>query len=131
MIRGTYFVGADYEEAGVANSTSETELVTFVIPANTVVNGIIISVNATATAASGGQNNSEVKVKIGTDGSETLKATFTLRAIDNTSRSIATYHYVVDDLDWTSEQSVSITGTNSTTNASAGVYGQDLVVLGY
>ena len=133
MIRGTYLVGGDFTEGSISNSVAETELLDYDIPANTVTNGIIIIVVWAAGASGvGDSNNATIKIKTGTNGSETLRLTIS-RRIPKADGKIQEYNawYVEDSLDWTLAQTVSITGQNSESEGDSKTHGNELIVLGY
>ena len=132
MVRGEYFVGEDVTPNSIANSTSETELLEYVIPANTIANGIKIRIGIAGVSNSMGRIVT-FRIKIGADGSETTRMTRILRVGDTAEggEANADVEYVFDDVDWSSEQSVSITAENSTVNTDNIGYADYLNISGY
>ena len=148
MIRGTYLVGTDYTVGTMFNTTSETEVLTFNIPANTVSNGIIVTFGAAVDMNT--SSDCSLKLKVGTDGSEDIYATIVfqdgsagyqsgkLMALDSAGGTTDAadgnykeYTFVVDDKDWTSAQTVSITMTMTDADGDNEALGHMLTVLGY
>jgi len=150
MIRGTYLVGQDTTAGTVSNTTTETEVLTFDIPAGTVTNGIIIKawINNTFDFDSG--DVLTWRIKTGTDGAETVKRSILIEENDEfpdittndyssddifdfqgQNAGLSALEYIEDTLDWSVAQTVSITAQYSaadTRNEARGIY---LQIIGY
>ena len=132
----SYFVGGDYTGVTRANSAVETSLLNYTIPANTVINGIkiLFTVEATDDDSTAGTNDVTIRVKTGTLGAETTKATFLIDNYEVTGEDMCvsrTYFYTEDTLNWGAEQSVVITGKNGEKNTGAKVAGIEMEIMGY
>lgn len=130
-----YFIGGDFTEGSVANSTSETEVLDFDIPKNTVVNGIKIITSCQTVDFNLNLFKTIVRIKAGTNGSEVTKATGNFRAgwgdIVNFQDYRGEVRGVVDDLDWTADQTVSITVQMDDANAGTSAIGEYLIIEGF
>lgn len=145
----TYLVGTDYTAGGVSNTTTETELLTYDIPANTISNGIIVTFIAATSVDTIIGNKISLRVKCGTDGSEDTYATIVFNAdtfgspdysaaefiAGNTTNvadsNLKQYMFIIDDKDWTVAQTVSITTQAEFTNTETGGAAHMLTILGY
>jgi len=132
-----YYVGGDYTEAFIGNSVVETEILDYVIPADTVIHGIKIYTATIITAdIFDVPNTGIIRIKAGADGAEvervrmagTAPASATANYIDGVQ---VIFQCVIDDLDWTAAQSISITGENSSADGSTRCYGEVLIIEGF
>ena len=133
MIRGTYLVGDDATEGSAIDTTVETELLDFDIPAGTVVNGIIVYALIAAKPNNDGTQLYTFRIKVGTNGAEVTRATLLhipLGVSDDLHPSL--FLAVIDDEDWSAAQTVSITGQmDNATGDGDNVYGQNLTIIGF
>ncbi len=111
-----YFVGQDSTSGSVTDTTVETEVLDFNIPAGTIVNGIIATIWFNSNKRGADDGSVTWRIKAGTNGSEVTKgdcSESTLgRAINE--RFLFSFSTVVDDLDWKAAQTVSVTAQHST-----------------
>jgi len=137
--QGLYYVGADYTFAS-SDVATDTEILTFVIPAGTVINGIVVTFLAKVTGV-GSSTTREIFCKAGTDGSEATYATITFDDVGTANLqgdeadvdydgALKEYKFVVDDLNWAAEQSVSISTQDTGTNGGM-TSAQMLNVMGF
>lgn len=132
----SYFVGGDYTGVTKANSVVETSLLNYTIPANTIINGIRIkfTVEVQDDDSTAGTNDATIRLKTGTPGAETTKASFLVDNYEVTGENMTvsrTYFYTETTLDWEAEQSVVITGQNGETDTYAKVIGIELEIEGF
>ncbi len=119
---GFYYVGGDYTAAGIENSVVETEVLDYVIPADTVLHGIYISVYYNMQMnRSDAPNTGILRIKAGADGAEATYLALTwkdgriLGTLEGNTGGAGyegqfnEVRYVIDDLDWSLARSVSIT----------------------
>ena len=106
------FVGADLVEGVIDNSTNETEIANVVIAAETVSSGVVIMASGKIAAAAGNSNDGLLILKTGPDGSESEVDRVNVGCAASTSSGVPMSWYE-SSLDWSAEQSISITGTNS------------------
>ena len=145
-------IGTDYTIGSIVNSVVETEVLDFDIPADTVENGIIITFRARLMSDSDSGDIITMKMKAGTNGAETTYATITGISSSNptgthverewinqgtgTHNEAADIHwkeygFVVDNLNWAANQTVSITIQSNSADASSGGAAHMLTIMGY
>ena len=116
-----YYVGGDYDYAEIANSVAETELATYIIPANTIINGIRITIVCGNQVGAGETNTVTFRIKAGADGAEITQIT-TTNAIQASAANgqfvMFPFTCALTSLDWETVQSISITAQNSVADTS-------------
>ncbi len=105
------YVGSDTVDT-INNSVAETTLATVLIPANTVVRGIIVS-SSVQVSAGAAVNSGTFRVKIGPTGSEATKQTVILVAAPAGSRDGGSCLFYDNTQTWNADVTVLITGQNS------------------
>ena len=140
-----YFVGKDTGITGIGATAVETELLTLIIPKYTITNGIMLRFLFAVEVDSAGGETATLRIKVGPDGSEVtqqsvvwedsanlrsgeLEATPT--AVDYQGK-LRYYEFVVDDVNWTEEQSVSVTVQFSDSDLSNQALATSLIVTGF
>ena len=130
---GFVFVGSD-TEGTVAGSAAETTLCNVTIPANTVKTRLVIRAGVAYGSGSAGKS-SEFRIKTGTVGAETTKASTVFYV--QTAGSGAFYNggtgfqWVETTLAFTGETSVLITAQNNDNTAGSFACVQQLVITGH
>ena len=129
---GYYYVGGDFTEGSVNSSTVETEVLDFNIPANTIANGIKITAFAAIEAQVVTGDSTIIRAKVGTNGSEVERTRIRLQSgiVQDLFQQNGIIFCVVDDLDWTQAQTVSITAQNAIGN-NVTTYGEYLLIEGF
>jgi hypothetical protein len=133
----SYYVGGDYIMSNIGNSTTETVLLNYTIPANTVINGIkvraIVSHDCDVTSLDVGI----FRIRAGLYGSTTTRTYALLTAVCDFDTVFSAqfptqeFYVVIDDLDWTKENVVYVTGVNQVANVNTQCYGYQLIIEGY
>lgn len=126
-----YYVGGDYTVGLIANSVVETEVLDYIIPADTVLHGINVEAFVRVSNLMVTYQYSRFRIKAGTDGAE---ATYIQPVIACTASNNDQYVWLritIDDLDWTQAQSISVTAQNDVANANLQGIGYILNITGW
>lgn len=126
-----YYVGGDYTRGTVLNNATEQEVLTYIIPADTILNGIMIEALVRLLNTTAGTESSVFRIKVGTDGAEdeiTQAQVFVATGIVNQYLWIKA---VTDTYDWTAPQSVSITCEMSVADFGVVSVGYILSIMGF
>ena len=132
-----YYVGGDYVQGIYSNGTGPVELLDYIIPANTVMNGIKITVvsktRADQTGADGDDegNNGTIFINAGTDGAEVQRAKLAVKSIRHSTTFVGVTYCIITDLNWKLPQSISVTGTNDEIDTNSYISGEILLVEGF
>ena len=105
------YVGSDTVDT-VNNSVAETTLATVLIPANTVVRGIIATASVQVVAGSAA-NTGDFRLKIGPTGSEVTKQTVALQSAPAGQKTGGVCLFYDNTQTWNADVTVLITGQNS------------------
>lgn len=125
-----YFVGADLIRTTILNTMAESEVKDYLIPADTVLHGIMIEALVRVANATAGMESSIFRIKVGVDGAEVEINQVQIYANAGTNQYLW-IKAVVDDLDWTTAQSVSITCANTAADANLASVGYTLLIMGF
>ena len=108
----SYYVGGDYT-ATEFDASSEDTVMNLTIPANSVINGIKVRASVLASArGSADRETFTTRIKAGTLNSETTKTQMDVElkgTSTTTDRIFLEPNVVIDDLNWSEEQSVILT----------------------
>ena len=136
------FIGSDFVEGSIANSTAETEVAEVIVAANTVVSELIVmaSVRYRNDAGSSGKNDGTFRLRTGTSStatSNTLRTTVELtfeRAAADAAQAIyggfIMFRLTTAEEDFTGEVQVHITGQNDEQSAATESFCDYLIVFG-
>ncbi len=125
---GLIYVGSDTERS-IGSSTTETEIGSVIIPANTVTTRIEVKV---AIKVLGSGNDAFFRLKIGADGSEVLKQVVRLSGRVGDARENGGALLFYDSTQtWTNEISVIVTAQNNQPGAGDVATCLQLGVFGY
>ncbi len=124
------YVNSDLTGGTYENSTNETEIGTASITAGTITTGVIITATGFSKSDSGGERQNTVRLKTGTDGSETEKTSMAFDTYRGTSNSW-TLQWYESSLNWAAAQSVSITGQSSISANGTGSTCDTIMIIGY
>lgn len=129
-------IGVD-TEGSIASSVSETIIATVIIPADKVVNGIIVmaSIHFKTQNASGSADTGTFKLKIGPTGSEGLKQTQIMQGAEHgvgnvPNRMGGCLMFFDNSQNWAAEVTILVTAQNSVSGAGDISTCYQLVVFG-
>lgn len=124
-----FTVYSDCTSAGISNSTTETTLATYAIPANTVSNGIIVFVKGNGMGFNTG-GNSKLRLYIGPTGSETNVQTESIAVSDHGTHDFSLL-YEDTSQTWSNEITVKVTGKNARNSPNDKTNCHSLVIVGF
>jgi len=126
-----YYVGGDYTRGTVLNNATEQEVLDYVIPADTVLNGIMIEALVRLLNTTAGTESSVFRIKVGIDGAEVEISQAEVFCATGTVNQYLWIKAVTDTYDWTQAQSVSITCDMSVADFGVVSVGYTLTIMGF